>query len=489
MVKTMGETNKETRSDSFGEETELRRDLGPVSATTMIIGSIIGSGIFAGPAVVAHYTGSSGWNLMVWVICSVMSFCGAVTLAELGCLMPRSGGLYVFLREAYGRLWAFLFGWTSLLVVRPADLGAISIVFATYLGYFITQFSPYPHWAMQTVALIVLLVLAFINYLGVRFGGFVQNLSSFLKVGGLLLMVALAFGITPDTSQLEPVWPSSSPLNIAFLSMISLGMMASFVAFDGWDASTYVGEEIKNPRRWVPMSIILGLAITTIVYLLVNGAYLLVLSNTGVAQSERVASETMQRLVGPVGGALIALTAMISTFGTVNAGLMTGPRIFFAMARDKLFFSWIARVHPRYRTPSNAIVLMTIIAALNIIFLGSWQDIMASRTASLWLFYITTTFSVFIFRRSRPDVPRPYKTWGYPVTPAIFVLIGVTFFAFFTISDPRNALVGLTITGAGVPAFWLWMRIKRNGATEQTGRPHSNGATEGAATDGSGKVR
>lgn len=461
----MSDVREDARTDSFGEETELRRDLGPVSATTVIVGSIIGSGIFAGPAIVAGYVGTSGWNLLVWVICAFMAFCGAVTFAELGGIMPRSGGLFVFLREAYGRLWGFLFGWTSLLVIRPADLAAISIVFATYLGYYVTQFSPYPDWAMRGVAIIVLVILAFINYLGVRFGGLVQNLSSFLKVGGLLLMVALAFGITPDTSNFQPAWPSDTTLTLGFLSMVSLGMVASFGAYDGWDASTYVAEEIKNPRRWVPLSIILGLAITTVVYLLVNGAYLLVLSNTGVAESERVASETMQVLIGPVGAAFIAATAMISTFGTVNAGILTGPRVFFAMAREKMFFSWVARVHPRYRTPSNAVVFMAALGILYIVFLGDWGSIIAARTGSLWLFYITTTFSVFIFRRTRPDVPRPYRTFGYPVTPAIFVLIGVIFFVSITVSNPGQTLIGLTITGLGIPAYWFWTRSRRSEAS------------------------
>lgn len=476
----MSDAQQDARSDSFGEETELRRDLGPVSATAVIVGSIIGSGIFAGPAIVAGYAGTSGWNLMVWVICAFMAFCGAVTFAELGGIMPRSGGLYVFLREAYGRLWGFLFGWTSLLVIRPCDLAAISIVFATYLGYFVTQFSPYPDWAMRGVAIIVLIVLAYINYLGVRFGGLVQNLSSFLKVGGLLLMVALAFGITPDTSNYDPVWPSDPTLTIGFLSMISLGMVASFGAYDGWDGSTYVAEEIKNPRRWVPLSIILGLAITTIVYLLVNGAYLLVLSNTGVAQSERVASETMEWLIGPVGGVFIAATAMISTFGTVNAGMLTGPRVFFAMAREKMFFEWVARVHPRYRTPGNAVVFLAGLGILNIIFLGDWGAIIAARTGSLWLFYITTTFSVFIFRRTRPDLPRPYRTFGYPVTPAIFVLIGVIFFVSIVISDPGHTLIGLTITSLGIPAYWLWMRKKRN---EESAEESGEGSPEGSGEE------
>lgn len=476
----MSDAQQDARSDSFGEQTELRRDLGPITATTVIVGSIIGSGIFAGPAIVAGYVGTSGWNLLVWVICAFMAFCGAVTFAELGGIMPRSGGLFVFLREAYGRLWGFLFGWTSLLVIRPADLAAISIVFATYLGYFVTQFSPYPDWAMRGVAVIVLIILAFINYLGVRFGGLVQNLSSFLKVGGLLLMVALAFGITPDTSQFEPVWPTDSTLTIGFLSMVSLGMVAAFGAYDGWDGSTYVAEEIKNPRRWVPLSIIIGLAITTVVYLLVNSAYLLVLSNTGVAESERVASETMEWLIGPVGGVFIAVTAMISTFGTVNAGMLTGPRVFFAMAREKMFFEWVARVHPRYRTPANAVVFMAALGILFIVFLGDWGDIILARSGSLWLFYITTTFSVFIFRRTRPNVPRPYRTFGYPVTPAIFVLIGVIFFTSIVISKPGYTLIGLTITALGIPAYWLWMRSRwKEGSGEESGDGSPEGSADG----------
>ena len=443
-------------SDAFSDDTELRRDLGGVTATTMIIGSIIGSGIFAGPSVVARYTDSSGVTLLVWLICSMMSFCGAVSYAELGGMMPRAGGVFVYLKEAYGSLWAFLFGWNAILVVRPADIAAIAIVFSTYLGFFIT---PYPEWALKGVALCTVIVLGFINYFGIRFGGLVQNLSTFLKVGGMCVLVVFALTMTSDAKQFDPVWPSmSADMDIiGYISLISLAMVAAFGAYDGWDASTYVAEEIKNPRRLVPLSIILGLAITTVVYLLVNFAYLYVLSNTGVAQSERVASDTMAQLIGPAGGAFISVTVMISTFGTINAGLMAGPRICYAMARQRVFFSWVAQVHPVYKTPSNAILLMTIAAAMYIIFLGSWETIIASRTAALWLFYITNTFSIFMFRRTHPDAPRPYRTWGYPVTPAIFVLIGVSFFISIVISDPTHALLGLLITALGIPAYRFWM--------------------------------
>ena len=222
----------------------------------------------------------------------------------------------------------------------------------------------------------------------------------------------------------------------------------------------------------MPLSIILGLAITTVVYLLVNGAYLLVLSNTGVAESERVASETMQVLIGPVGAAFIAATAMISTFGTVNAGILTGPRVFFAMAREKMFFSWVARVHTRAtaRLPTPSYSWPRWASSIS----SSWAtggSIIAARTGSLWLFYITTTFSVFIFRRTRPDVPRPYRTFGYPVTPAIFVLIGVIFFVSITVSNPGQTLIGLTITGLGIPAYWFWTRSRRSEASgEESGK-------------------
>ena len=442
-------------SDAFSTETELRRDLGPVSATTVIIGMIIGSGIFAGPSIVARYTDSSGLTMLVWVICGLMSFCGAVSYAELGGMMPRAGGVFVYLKEAYGPLWAFLFGWTSLLAVRPANMAAIAIVFSTYLGFFIT---PYPDWMMRSVAVFAVVMLGFINYFGIRFGALIQNLSTFLKVGGLGVLVLFALTMTPDFGQFNPVWPEPETLNLGIIGVISLGMVAAFGAYDGWDSSTYVAEEIKNPRRNVPLSIILGLAITMVVYLLVNVAYILVLSNTGVAQSERVASDTMQQLIGPVGGAFISIAVLVSTFGTVNGHLMTGPRLCYAMAKQGMFFSWVAHIHPVYKTPSNAIILLTCGAAVYIVFLGSWETIIASRTAALWLFYITNTYSIFLFRRSHPDAPRPYRTWGYPVTPAIFVLIGVTFFVSIVVSDPGHSLLGLCITGLGVPVYRYWVQ-------------------------------
>jgi APA family basic amino acid/polyamine antiporter len=443
-------------SDAFGTDTELKRELGPVSATTVIVGTIIGSGIFVGPSIVAGYTASSGVTLAVWAICGVMCFFGAVCYAELGGMMPRAGGQFVYLREAYSPVWAFLFGWTSLLVIRPGDMAAISSAFATYAGYFIVQALPYPEWARRGLGVVTLLGISYLNYRGIRLGGLVQNLSTFFKVGALIALVALGMALMPNADQLQPLWPAS--FEMGMIGAFSLAMVAAFGAYDGWDASTYVAEEIKNPRRNVPLSILLGLGIATAVYLTVNLAYLYVLSNTGVAQSERVASDMMQQILGAAGGSFIALAVMVSTFGTVNANVLSGPRVCYAMAKQRMFFPWAATVHPVYRTPSAAIVILAVAASLQILFLGSWEAIVASRTAALWVFYLMNALSVFLLRRKYPDAPRPYRTWGYPVTPVLFLLSGLAFFTLIVVSDPAHSLIGLAITGAGALVYGIWVK-------------------------------
>lgn len=427
----------------------------------MIIGTIIGSGIFVGPSIVARYTEFSGLTLLVWTVCGLLCFCGAVCYAELGGMMPRSGGQLIFLREAYSPLWSFLFGWTSLVVIRSGSLAAISVAFATYFGYFVNQVAPYPEWAQQGVALVVLVSLAYVNYRGIRQGGFVQDLCTFLKVAGLCALIALGLSTTQGgIDRLHPLWPPSVELSL--IGTFSLGMIAALGAYDGWDASTYVAEEIKNPRKLVPLSILLGLGISTVIYLLVNLAYLYVLSNTEVAHSERVAADTMERVLGPAGGAFISIAVLISTFGTINANLLSSPRLCYAMAKQRMFFQWVARVHPTYRTPDAAILVLTAVAALQIIFLGSWETIVASRTATQWVFYLMSAFGLFILRRTRPDVLRPYRTWGYPFTLAVFLLVGLVFFFAIVITDPTDSFRGLAITALGIPVYWLWVRKRQS---------------------------
>ncbi|MBM3263364.1 MAG: amino acid permease [candidate division Zixibacteria bacterium] len=445
-----------TRSDSFGTDTELKRALGPVSATTVIVGSIIGSGIFAGPAIVAGYTGTSGVTLAIWALCGLMSFFGAVCYAELGGMMPRAGGQFTYLSEAYSPMWGFLFGWTSLLVVRPGDMAAIASAFATYAGYFIVQALPYPEWARRGLGIFTLLLIAYFNYRGIRIAGLIQNLSTFFKVGALIALVGVGVLLMPDSSQLEPLWPAT--MNLGMVGALSLAMVAAFGAYDGWDSSTYVAEEIKNPRRNVPLSILLGLGIATAVYLSVNLAYVYVLSNTGVAQSERVASDAMQVVLGPIGASLIAFAVMVSTFGTVNANVLAGPRVCYAMARERMFFTWAAKVHPQYGTPHAAIIILAVVSSVQILFLGSWEALVASRTAALWVFYLMNGLGVFILRRKYPDAPRPYKTWGYPVTPLLFLVSGLVFLGLIVYTDPKHSLIGLGITAVGGVVYQLWVK-------------------------------
>lgn len=449
-----------SQPDAFGTETELKRDLGPVTATTVIIGSIIGGGIFVGPSIVARYAGSSGLTLLVWTVCGLLCFCGAVCYAELGGMMPRSGGQFVYLRESYSPVWSFLFGWTSLLVIRPGQMAAVSTAFATYLGYFISQVVPYSDWTRRVVALSAIASLSYVNYRGIRMGGFVQNLCTFLKVAALCALVALGLGMTQGSADhLRPVWPTS--LHLGLIGAFSLGMIAALGAYDGWDASTYVAEEIKNPRKFVPLSVLLGLGISTIVYLLVNLAYLYVLSNDGVAHSDRVAADMMERLLGPVGGSLISLAVLVSTFGTLNANVLTGPRLYYAMAKRRMFFQWVTGVHPTYRTPSAAIAVLAAASSMFIMFLGSWEIIVASITATQWAFHIMNGLGLFILRRTRPDVLRPYRTWGYPVTPVLFLLISIVFFLAIVITDPKDSLLGLFITALGVPVYWIWVHKRQ----------------------------
>ena len=443
-------------SSSFGTETELRRELGPVSATTVIIGTIIGSGIFAGPAIVARYTESSGITLGIWALCGLMAFFGAVCYAELGSMMPRAGGQFTYLREAYSPMWAFLFGWTSMLVVRPGDMAAIASAFATYAGFFIIQYLPYPEWERRCLGVFTLLFISYLNYRGIRVGALIQNLSTFFKMGALIALVGLGLFLMPDASQLQPLFPST--MSLTMVGALSLAMVAAFGAYDGWDSSTYVAEEIKNPRRNVPLSIIVGLTVATTIYLLVNLAYLWVLSNTGVAQSERVASDAMQVVLGPIGASLIAFAVMVSTFGTVNANVMAGTRVCYAMARDRMFFSWAAKVHPTYGTPHSAIMILAVVSSLQVLFLGSWEALVASRTAALWVFYLMNGLGVFILRRKYPDMPRPYKTWGYPITPALFLLSGVGFLCLIVYTDPTHSLIGLGITAAGAVVYSFWVK-------------------------------
>lgn len=459
----MTEQEKTTQSDVFGTETELNRALGPVTATNVIVGMIIGAGIFVGPTIVARYTDSSGLTLLVWAVCGFLCLCGAVCYAELGAMMPRAGGQFIYLREAFSPVWSFLYGWAFFLVVRPGGIAAVSTTFAIYLGYFVSQFVPYPNWIQQIVAILLILILSYINHRGIEMGGFVQNVFTFMKVGAMCTIVAIGLGATQGSVEaFQPVWPES--MDLGLIGAFSLAMIAALGAYGGWEATTYVAEEIKNPRKNVPLSMILGLGVATLIYLLINTAYLYVLSNDGMAATDRVAADMMAQILGPAGGAFLSIAVLIATFGTLNAQILTGSRVCYAMAKQQMLFGWLSRVHPTYRTPSTAIWVSSMAAAIQILFLGYWELIVAAQTATVYFFFLLSVIGLFVLRHTRPDAPRPYKTWGYPVTPVLFILLCTAFIVSIIISKPEHTLIGLVVTALGLPVYWIWVRGKQGTA-------------------------
>lgn len=444
------------------EPSSLPRKLGLFSAMAVLIGSTIGSGIFRSPAVIADRLPGPLPLLAVWVAGGVFALCGALTLAEVAGALPRTGGVYVFIRESWGRLAAFLFGWAELVIIRAAALGAISITFAEYFLRFLQDFSGvlgftwplppdsgYEHY----IAAVAIALTATLNIAGVRWGSLVQNVTTLAKYGGLLLIVivALALGLPRTGGHYTPVAPTGS----FSVSMFGLALVSTLWAFDGWADLSFVGGEVKDPRRNLPRALIYGTLAVIAIYLLANLAYLAVLSVDEMRRSPLVAAEVAQRVVGSPGVIFVASTVMLSTFGTLNGSILTAPRIFFAMAEDGLFFRKVASVHPRYETPYVAIALS---AVLGIIFvlMRTFEQLADTFVTAIVPFYALGVASVFILRR-RADYDPPFRVPGYPFVPALFVL-ATTYLLVNAIVDPSSRWGTLAVLGVilvGVPVYYL----------------------------------
>ncbi len=446
---------------------KLPRQLGLWSATAVLVGSTIGSGIFRSPAGIAARLPGPLPLLAVWVAGGLFALCGALTLAEIAGAFPHTGGIYVFLREAWGRRPAFLFGWAELVIIRAASYGAISTTFAEYflrvLGYdpAFAPYSTYVHW----VAAVAIALTATLNYVGLRWGSLVQNLTTLAKYGGLMFIIVLAFAIAlPSTGgHYTPLVPSGSVTIAAF----GLALVSVLWAYDGWEDVTFVAGEVKDPRRVLPRAIVTGTIAVVAIYLLANLAYLAVLDVHQIAGSRLVAADVAQRLMGRVGVVFVAVTVMLSTFGTLNGSIMTSPRIFFAMADDGLLFRGIARVHPRFQTPSRAIVLS---AALGIgfVLLRTFEQLADAFVIAIVPFLALAVAGVFRLRR-RADYDPPFRVPGYPVVPLLFIASTVALLA-NAILDPSSRWATLWVLIAvllGLPAFEL------TGATRKGDRPVS----------------
>lgn len=440
---------------------KLVRGLGPLEATTIVVGGIIGSGIFIAPSIIAAETGAPGLSLIVWGIAAGLAFCGALCYAELGAAIRRTGGTYTFLRHAFGTPFlAFLFGWTFFFVAGPGAIAAIGTAFATYSGYFLGQFVPFDVWVQRAVAFACIVLLTVVNYTGVRAGGRVQNVFTALKVAALLGIVSVAIaGGRGSASHFAPLLPEGREAGDT-LAAVGTAMIPALFAFGGWSYSTYVAGEVRDPRRTLPLSIFVGMAIVIAIYLTINIAYMYVLPFDQLARSPAVATETMEAVVGGRGAVLVAVAVMISTFGALNATILTYARIAFAMAQDGLFFRSLQRVHPHYRTPGNAIAAQAAIACAFALS-GGYEQILSYFSFVEYLFFSLGVATVIILRRREPNLERPYRVWLYPLPPVLFLIVSAWYLGNLLVHRSGGSMVGVVLLLTGIPFYLAWRRPNR----------------------------
>jgi APA family basic amino acid/polyamine antiporter len=451
----------------------LIRKLGLFDSTMMMVGIVIGSGIFLTTGIMAKEVPSASLILLAWVVGGLLVLAGALTYAELGASLPESGGQYVYLREAYGPLYGFLFGWKMFLVNMTGSIAALGVAFAEYFGYFVPSLSTqktvlsipirlfgknleYSLSAGQLVAIAVIVVLSAFNYIGVNFGKSIQNVLTVIKIGTLLVFVVLGVTIgkrIPIDLSLNPSALDSGQLFFGF----GIALVAVFWAFDGWNNINYVAEEIKNPKRNLTFALVFGTMLITILYFLTNVVYFLALPVQEMSGVVRIAEQATSALHGTAAAGLISGLILVSVLGALNGSIFAGPRVYYAMARDRLFFKKVGSVHPRFQTPAFAIFLQAVWACL-LALTGTFEQLFTFAMFVGILFWIAAAASVFTLRKKYPDLPRPYKTWGYPLVPAIFIvaLSGVLVNAL--IKRPVESLAGLGITMIGIPVYYLWKK-------------------------------
>ncbi len=451
----------------------LVQGLGPSAAMAMAVGHIIGTGVFLVPSAMTRATGSVGLVFLVWVVGGALSLFGALTIAELGAAMPEAGGAYVYLRRGLGPVWGFLFGWMNNLVGKPSSIATIAAGFLIFLGFFVPAlrtpiFTLHLHvpftthasdfvltWA-QPVATAAIAFMSFINYLGVRLAGRLQVVLTALKIGAILAVVVLGFvlaGKRPPSAQ--PLFPSSFQMSL--LTGLLTAMVGALWAYDGWMDLTFAGSEIINPQKNIPRALVGGTMTVGVIYLLANAVYFRVLPMEAVAAAQNVASETVRVFAGPRAAAWITAAMVLSAFTTLNSSVLTGSRVPYAMAQDGLFFRVADGINPRYRTPAGAIVFQAVISCL-MVLTGQFEDLFSLFIFAQWIFYALAVASVYGSRRKEPDLVRPYRAWGYPIVPGIFVAGAFALTVNLFIQRPVRSTIGLLLILAGLPFYRRWRR-------------------------------
>jgi basic amino acid/polyamine antiporter, APA family len=432
---------------------QLPRAIGPLGSTAIVVGTIIGSGIFLVPHDVAEQVGSVRSLMLVWVVGGVLSLAGALSLAELGAALPEAGGIYIYLRDAYGKLFAFLYGWALLLVINSGSIATLAVAFGIYSASFL----PLTILQQKLVASLLITVLTVVNILGVRKGAVVQTVFTFAKLAGLAaIMGAVLF--FPGVAPLQASHPVPTPHTT--LSSWGGALIGVLWAYEGWHMLSFNAGEVKNPTRVLPQSYFFGTLLVVAVYLGANLAYLHVLPLPALAEHQRVAATTMEVLLGPRGATFVSALILCSIFGALNGTVLGGPRVYFAMARDGVFFASVGRVHPRFETPALAILIQgvwSIVLAAS----GSYRQLYTYVIFSGWIFYASATLAVLVLRRRRPELNRPYRVWAYPVLPAAFSVAALAIVGNALVRSPRESGIGLALVLTGVPIYLAWRAVAR----------------------------
>ena len=462
----------------------LVRGLGRWDATMLTVGSVIGTGIFITTADIARVLPHQGMILLLWIAGGLLTLAGALSYAELGALYPRAGGMYHYLKEAYGTFVGFLYGWACFLVIMSGGIAALAVAFGEYLGSFLPVFStrnvlfslPVGPWSWsvsggQVAAAVAILVLTAVNYIGLREGAWVQNFLTLVRIGSIVAFVGLAF----FTDRPEELSLASSLPEVGLLSAIGIGMVAVLWTYDGWYGPTFSAGEMRRPERTLPFGLIWGTVIVIVLYALINIVYFQALSLDEIAGTPRIAETAATALFGAGGGRLMSLAVLVSTFGCLSATVLYSSRIYLPMARDGVFFRGLAAVHPRYHTPGRSLWAQSLLAAL-LALSGTYEQLYTYVIFAGLLFHVATAGAVIVLRIRRPEIARPYRTFGYPWVPILFILGSVLLIANTLVEKPVESLIGLALLVLGVPAYAWWNR-------NPTTRPDHESTTDHSEND------
>lgn len=433
--------------------TDLARTIGRRDLALLVIGSVIGSGIFLVPGgVLAKSGGFVGVALLVWLLGGILSLLGALTYSELGAMNPGHGGLYLYVRDAFGRLPAFLYGWTVFFVLQAGTVATLAVASSAYIEQFVTL-GPI---GRKVVALVLIAVVTWLNVRGTRISVAALSAATILKVAALAFLIISLPAVGTGLSQVETWWPET--ISPALLSGVGLAMVSVLWAYEGWQYATFVAGEVVEPQKNLPSGLAIGTVVLVVIYVLANVAYLAALGPAGVAGSTRVAADAMDATLGGGAAALIVIPIIISMASAAHGVTLTMPRVYFAMARDGVFFQKLGEVHPRYHTPAAAVLGSGVVAAV-LAMLGTFEVLLNYVVFVGWVFYGLGGASIFVFRRTKPDAPRPFRVPGYPWTPLLFVASAAAIVVNTILSQPlQQTVLGFGVVTLGIPAYLFWQR-------------------------------